>query len=131
VLEWECAQFDHATEDIFGFRAAQAGLPEVDFLRCNRIPYRFSLGLDSGATLIADPLQVPLANQSLDLLVLPHALELTDDPRHVLREVERVLVPEGRVVICGLNPVSLWGMRQRRARLYRRLGFSSPKPRRR
>jgi len=37
--------------------------------------------------------------------------------------VERVLVPEGRVVICGLNPASLWGMRQRRAHLYRKLGF--------
>ena len=39
------------------------------------------------------------------------------------REVERVLVPEGRVVICGLNPASLWGLRQRRAHLYHRLGF--------
>src|SRR5690242_1682715 len=71
VLEWERAQFDHATEDVFGFRAAQAGLPEIDFLRCNRIRYRFTLGLDSGANLIADPLQVPLANQSLDLIALP------------------------------------------------------------
>ena len=41
----------------------------------------------------------------------------------MLREVARVLVPEGRVVIAGLNPVSLWGLRQRRAHLYRRLGF--------
>jgi hypothetical protein len=37
--------------------------------------------------------------------------------------VERVLVPEGRVIICGLNPASLWGLRQRRAYLYRKLGF--------
>jgi len=113
VLEWECAQFDHATEDIFGFRAAQAGLPEVDFLRCNRIPYRFKLALDTGAALIADPLQLPLAGQSLDLLALPHALELTDDPRHVLREAERVLRPEGQLVISGFNPVSAWGLRHR------------------
>jgi hypothetical protein len=34
-----------------------------------------------------------------------------------------VLVPEGRVVICCLNPASLWGLRQRRARLYQRMGF--------
>jgi hypothetical protein len=40
-----------------------------------------------------------------------------------LREVERVLVPEGKVVICCLNPASLWGLRQRRAQVYRRLGF--------
>jgi len=111
VLEWERAQFDHATEDVFGFRAAQAGLPDVDFLRCNRIPYRFTLALDTGAALIADPLQMPLENQSLDLLALPHALELTDDPRHVLREAERVLRPEGQLVISGFNPLSAWGMR--------------------
>jgi hypothetical protein len=32
-------------------------------------------------------------------------------------------VPEGKVVICCLNPASLWGLRQRRAHIYRRLGF--------
>ena len=42
-----------------------------------------------------------------------------------LREVERVLVPEGRVVISGFNPISLWGLRQQRARLYYRLGFGN------
>ena len=47
--------------------------------------------------------------------MLPHALEWSVDPHATLREVERVLVPEGRVVICGLNPTSLWGLRQRRA----------------
>jgi hypothetical protein len=54
---------------------------------------------------------------------LPHSLELAHDPHTTLREVERVLVPEGRVVICGLNPASLWGLRQRRAHLYHRMGF--------
>ena len=66
---------------------------------------------------------LPFAENSLDLVVLPHSLELNADPHATLREVERVLVPEGRVVICGLNPASLWGLRQRRAHLYRRLGF--------
>jgi hypothetical protein len=32
-------------------------------------------------------------------------------------------VPEGKVVISGLNPVSLWGWRQRREQLSRRLGW--------
>ncbi len=73
--------------------------------------------------LLTDFAALPFAANSLDLVVLPHALELSPDPHATLREVERVLVPEGRVVICGLNPTSLWGMRQRRAHLYRRLGF--------
>jgi ubiquinone/menaquinone biosynthesis C-methylase UbiE len=65
---------------------------------------------------------LPFAANSLDLVVLPHTLELSLDPHATLREVERVLVPEGRVVISGLNPASLWGLRQQRARIFRRFG---------
>ncbi|MBV8029883.1 MAG: methyltransferase domain-containing protein [Betaproteobacteria bacterium] len=112
VLEWELAQFDSAVEDVFGFRAVQVGLPEVDFLRQNRIPYRFSVALEPGARVAADPLQMPIATQSVDLVVLPHVLENHDDPHQVLRETERVLVPDGHVVISGFNPASLWRLRQ-------------------
>jgi SAM-dependent methyltransferase len=112
VLDWELAQFDSAVDDVFGFRAVQIGLPEVDFLRQNRIPYRFTLALEPGAALAADPLQLPLASQSVDLVVLPHVLEGHPNPHDVLREVERVLMPEGQVVISGFNTASLWRVRQ-------------------
>ena len=112
VLDWELAQFDSAVEDVFGFRAVQIGLPEVDFLRQNRIPFRFSLALEPGASLAADPLQLPLASQSVDLVALPHVLEEHQHPHEVLREAERVLMPEGQVVISGFNTASLWRLRQ-------------------
>ena len=64
MLNWELAQFDSAVDDVFGFRAVQIGLPEVDFLRQNRIQFRFTLALEPGAALAADPLQLPLASQS-------------------------------------------------------------------
>jgi SAM-dependent methyltransferase len=112
VLDWELAQFDSAVEDVFGFRAVQIGLPEVDFLRQNRINFRFSLALEPGAALAADPLQLPLASQSADLVVLPHVLEGHDNPHEVLREAERVLRPEGHIVISGFNTLSLWRVRQ-------------------
>ena len=51
----------------------------------------------------------PWKADSLDLVVLPHTLELSADPHACLREVERVLIPEGQVLITGLNPMSLWG----------------------
>jgi len=112
VLDWEMRQFDSAVEDVFGYRAMQVGLPEFAFLRQNRIPYRFTLALETGAALAADPLQLPLASQSLDLVVLPHALESHLDPHALLREAERVLRPEGQVVISGFNNASLWGLRR-------------------
>ena len=112
MLEWELQQFDHAVEDVFGFKAAQAGLAHIDFLRSNRIPHRFTLSPAGDAALQADPQHLPLANASVDLLVLPHVLEFSSDPHRVLREAERVLVPEGHVVISGFNTLSLWGARR-------------------
>ena len=112
VLGWELAQFDSAVDDVFGFRAVQVGLPEVDFLRQNRIQFRFSVALEPGAGIAADPLQLPLASQSVDLLALPHVLEFHHNPHEVLREAERVLMPEGQVVISGFNTLSLWRLRQ-------------------
>ena len=79
-------------------------------------------GCAAGVQLACDFAALPFPASSLDLVVLPHTLERDADPHATLREVERVLVPEGRVVICGVNPVSLWGLRQRRAHLYRRFG---------
>ena len=54
----------------------------------------------------------PWQAESLDLVVLPHALERSADPHACLREVERVLIPEGHVLITGFNPLSLWGWHQ-------------------
>ncbi|MGQ0511473.1 MAG: class I SAM-dependent methyltransferase [Betaproteobacteria bacterium] len=112
VLEWELDQFASATDDVFGFRALQAGLPGIDFLAGNRIPFHFTVAIEPGAALAADPLQLPLADQSVDLVALPHALEFSADPHLVLREAARVLMPEGHLVISGFNPLSLWRLRQ-------------------
>ena len=61
--------------------------------------------------------ELPFANESIDLVVLPHVLEFATDPHQILREVDRVLRPEGRLVIAGFNPASLWGVRQYLSRL--------------
>jgi SAM-dependent methyltransferase len=130
LLAWEKAEFDHAVSDLFGFHALQLGMPGVDTLQANRMPHRWlavpSTQLIEGPArpaLVTDYAALPFEENSLDLVVLPHSLELSRDPHATLREVGRVLMPEGRVVICCLNPASLWGLRQRRAHLYRRFGF--------
>jgi SAM-dependent methyltransferase len=125
LLAWERAQLDMAVADIFGFHALQLGLPELEALAANRMPHRWlaTQTPTPGAAFVSDFSALPFPANSLDLVVLPHSLELAPDPHATLREVERVLVPDGRVVICGFNPASLWGLRQRRAHLYHRLGF--------
>ena len=123
LLEWEQAQLDRVCADLFGFHALQFGLPQLDALRANRMPHRWlATEGDGEGVLQADPEALPFAERSIDLVVLPHTLELARDPHRTLAEVERVLVPEGRVVILGFNPASWWGLRQRAGRLRRRLG---------
>ena len=125
MLEWEQAHFDEAVADVFGYFALQCGLPQIDGLRNNRMPCRVQARFlddvaDGGAAVQSTALTVrlahfeelPFASQSLDLVVLPHVLEFAHEPHQVLREVDRVLRPEGRVIVSGMNPLSLWGARQ-------------------
>lgn len=109
VARREQAFFDRAVADVFGYYAVQLELPGLDLLRSNRMPTRFSAGLGDGCRLSCDPAQLPFPAASIDLLVLPHTLDFHADPREVLREAERVLVPEGRLMLAGFNPWSLWG----------------------
>lgn len=130
LLDWEHAQFEQSVADIFGYHALQLGLPALDALRANRMPHRWLATATREdtvpqATLRIDFAALPFQEASLDLVVLPHALDCHPDPHATLREVARVLVPEGRVVICGFNPASLWGLRRRRERLRRRFGVGA------
>ena len=147
LLAWEQDRLDHAVADVFGYHALQIGMPEIEGLRANRMPHRWvatdtiytpeALALppqrDSQISTLPPPEPIslhseydalPFPNASVDLVVLPHALELARDPHETLREVERVLVPEGRVVIAGFNPASLWGLRQRAGHMKRGIGLA-------
>lgn len=109
VLACEQAYFDEAASDIFGFNALQLGLPQYDLLRTSRIPLRLTLDAYAPARLLTDFNYLPIASQSVDLVLMPHVLEFSRTPHQILREVERVLMPEGHVIITGFNPLSLWG----------------------
>jgi SAM-dependent methyltransferase len=112
LLSREQDFLDHAIADVFGFNALQLGLPQHDLLRASRIPFRFTVGPESEAKLRAEHIYLPICNGSIDLAMLPHVLEFSPNPHQVLREIERVLVPEGQLIIVGFNPWSLWGLRR-------------------
>lgn len=116
LLEAEFAQLDDVLQNLFGYHLLQVGRPyDQDLLVSSRISHRMVLDDDiqrgdSLETVLRSALdQLPLASDSIDVIVLPHALEFEPDPHRVLREVERVLIAEGHVVLLGLNPWSLWG----------------------
>jgi len=128
VRAWEQACLDTMVADIFGFNALQIGMPQIDALLANRMPHQWLADTRThprsveGSRQVAvtfDSAELPFASNSMDLVVLPHVLEFAAEPHQVLREVERVLIPEGQVIICGFNPASLWGLRQVTGRLTR------------
>lgn len=121
LRRWEEQAFAELVSDLFGYRALQIGLPGVDLLAANRMPLRLhcspALRLAGGGapeqpTVFAQPFALPFATASIDLVVLPHALECSPHPHQLLREVERVLVAEGSLLISGFNPWSAWGLRR-------------------
>lgn len=122
VRAWEQERLDVLTADLFGFNAVQVGLPQIQALRANRMPNKWltdthppESGEDASCAptvVVHDFAELPFASQTLDLVVLPHVLEFAEEPHQILREVERVLIPEGQVIVCGFNPASMWGLRQ-------------------
>jgi SAM-dependent methyltransferase len=130
VRAWEQACLDELTADIFGFNAIQIGVPQIDALAANRMPNKWQAATRTSTAdeliyarnnkqiaVALDFAELPFASQSLDLIVLPHVLEFAAEPHQVLREVERVLIPEGQLIICGFNPASMWGVRQGMGRI--------------
>lgn len=115
LLAQEQLLFDAAVADIFGFHALQIGFSEVNLLSNSRIPNL--LFVDEHANglkcdLLCESDALPFEPNSIDLVLLPHVLEFSDNPHQALREVERILVPEGYVILTGINPISPWGFRR-------------------
>ena len=120
ALRWERAQYDALVADCFGYHAVQIGASGIDFLSDNRIPLKvigerslrpLTQLEDSRVRIQLSYSELPFESESLDLVLLPHALEMAEDPHALLREVSRVLIPGGRVVLTGFNLTSLWGIR--------------------
>ena len=115
----EAAALESWLASVFGYRLVQLGSvewPGDDPLAASPIGHKVRLSTDPRAasrhSAVTDPAQLPLASDSIDLVVLPHTLDLCADPRRLLREVERVLIPEGRLITVNFNPWSLWGLQR-------------------
>lgn len=58
--------------------------------------------------ILAEPEELPFASESIDLVIMPHTLEFIGDQHVLLHEVDRVLKPEGQVLLLGFNPWSIY-----------------------
>ena len=51
---------------------------------------------------------LPFKSESVDMVILPHLIDFDQQKHQVLREVERILKPEGKLIILGFNPWNIY-----------------------
>ncbi|WP_428603242.1 class I SAM-dependent methyltransferase [Sedimenticola sp.] len=115
AMELDC--LEQLLSECFGYYLLQVGCLglQMDPLRMSRIKSQVVLvpreeDAFGAQCVVSDPQYLPIASDSIDTVLLSHTLDFSKDPHQLLREVERVLIPEGHVIIVGFNPWSLWGI---------------------
>jgi len=116
LLRREVRVVEEALDGIFGEHCLQLGQwgERRTFLRFTRTQRCSLVATTSrGAPCaVGNMHQLPIASDSIDAVLLPHTLDYSDRPHAILREVDRVLRRDGRVVILGFKPGGLWGLRR-------------------
>lgn len=116
IAEQERAVLAAMVSDLFGYQLLQLGelgadtayLANCSISRKTLVSHRVTTG--SASVIVGEGRSLPVASDSVDAVLLIHTLDFSPDPHQVLREIERVLIPEGRVIVVGFNPYSLWGL---------------------
>ena len=117
LLNAEAESLDDVLGDLFGYHLLQVGCPgKLNLARASRTLRQFSVDLEYSSSecgaCLAEPEYLPILSDCIDVAILPHTLEFCADPYQTLREIDRVLIAEGHLVICGFNPMSHWGVRR-------------------
>lgn len=97
---------------VFGYHLLKLGLLSgaIDSEQA-MIKHQVIVGPKQGnASVIAEIDDLPFVKYSVDACLLSHKLEFSIDPHHILREADRVLIPNGHLIITGFNPISLAGL---------------------
>ncbi|WP_430462420.1 methyltransferase domain-containing protein [Thalassolituus sp. LLYu03] len=100
---------------LHGQHLLYSGIDDVPrFLQRSRLAHNFSMGLEWQRDVVPRDTWMaqgawPLPDNSVDVVVLQHVLDMSTHPHQIIREAARVIVPNGYLIITGFNPYSLWG----------------------
>jgi SAM-dependent methyltransferase len=129
VLSREQACLDKLLPEIFGYHLMQLSvLPDICLFNTSPTSHQFTIQPFEKNSVLAQPVNgssvvaefesLPVAAESVDVVVLHHALDFSFNPHQLLRESTRVIIPNGYVVLVGFNPLSLIGLMSRVACLF-------------
>ena len=127
ILAAEKSELDNLLPGLYGYHILQIGDPAfAHFLNASLISHRVSLNNEGLAKIDLSVVkgefgQLPIKSDSVDVVVLTHALEQVKNPHQVLREAYRILIPEGHIIITGFNPMSICGFWMFLQRLFKKL----------
>ena len=110
VLRQEHALLQSLASHFYGYYQLQMGVEQKLLPAVTRFSHQKVMA--RSADVEGNSEALPFKCHSLDTLLLSHELEFSTDPHQVLREVERVLVADGTLVLVCFNPWSLWGLRR-------------------
>lgn len=115
LLAQEQQSVDKVLNFLFGYHLLQLSVsPELDLGGQSRISHRFALhphpASNPRLSALADFHHLPLPTESIDVVLLHHALDFSEHPHQLLRETARLLIPRGHLIIVAFNPYSLFGM---------------------
>ncbi len=119
MLRAEQAIIDDALHNLYGFHLMQLGVcRDLNLTNESTIQHRFAfapnppLNEDNRRWVVAtaELEKIPLANEVIDVALLHHVLEFSTNPHQLLRDVSRVVIPRGYVLIVGFNPFSWLGL---------------------
>ncbi len=114
----EKSSLDQLLDSMFGYHLVQLGCLGYGNLgtqsrTLDQFVFESELNIQHISTFAASMTSfeaLSVQSDSVDVVLLPHTLEFEPYPHQILREAERILVAEGKVVILGFNPFSLWGL---------------------
>ncbi|NHB95899.1 class I SAM-dependent methyltransferase [Photorhabdus stackebrandtii] len=99
-------------QKIFGFHMLKVGnlSAEINSKECP-IFNQINVGKEGkNMQVISDPYHLPFEEKSVDACLLSHVLAYSADPHRLLREVDRVMIDDGWLIISGFNSLSLLGL---------------------
>lgn len=118
LFEMEIRALNRVLPGLFGYHLVQLGNTlQQSVFSASRISHRVLVQLQDDARLevvapqlVSSDESLPFQSDSVDVMLLPHVLEYAENPHKVLREVERVLIGDGHLILLGFNPWSLFGL---------------------
>lgn len=105
-------RLDPWNEKLFGYHYLKLGglSGELSTNACS-IYHQVCVDRESAyRNVVADFDELPFLEKSFDVCLLAHLFEFYHDPHQLLREVDRVMMEDGYLIITGFNPCSLMSL---------------------